>query len=80
MCAALHSNLLTLLLDISHIELQLSAYLFQSPAVFGGWGCGVCVQCKAGEEQLCISPTWPGLSSMNGGFADNFLGKSNRAT
>jgi alcohol dehydrogenase, propanol-preferring len=27
-------------------------------AVFGGWGCGVCVQCKAGEEQLCHSPRW----------------------
>jgi propanol-preferring alcohol dehydrogenase len=47
-------------------------------AVFGGWGCGVCVQCKAGEEQLCNSPRWPGLSSYNGGFADNILVPSYR--
>ncbi len=47
-------------------------------AVFGGWGCGVCVQCKAGEEQLCHSPRWPGLSSFDGGFADNILVPSYR--
>jgi propanol-preferring alcohol dehydrogenase len=22
-------------------------------AVFGGWGCGVCVYCKNGDEQMC---------------------------
>ena len=39
-------------------------------AVFGGWGCGVCQACKGGDEQLCISPGWPGLSQNDGGYAE----------
>ncbi|MDE1863458.1 MAG: NAD(P)-dependent alcohol dehydrogenase [Thaumarchaeota archaeon] len=39
-------------------------------AVFGGWGCGVCQACKGGDEQLCISPNWPGLSQCDGGYAE----------
>ena len=39
-------------------------------AVFGGWGCGVCQFCKGGDEQLCNSPIWPGLSQSDGGYAE----------
>jgi len=39
-------------------------------AVFGGWGCGICQACKSGDEQLCISPRWPGLSQSDGGYAE----------
>ena len=39
-------------------------------AVFGGWGCGVCQSCKGGDEQLCASPRWPGLSQNDGGYAE----------
>jgi alcohol dehydrogenase, propanol-preferring len=31
-------------------------------AIFGGWGCGVCIHCKGGDEQLCNEYTPPGLS------------------
>lgn len=39
-------------------------------AVFGGWGCGICESCKSGDEQLCNSPRWPGLSQFDGGYAE----------
>lgn len=39
-------------------------------AVFGGWGCGTCGCCKGGDEQLCVSPNWPGLSEYDGGYAE----------
>ncbi len=39
-------------------------------AVFGGWGCGICQACKSGDEQLCNTPRWPGLSQYNGGYAE----------
>jgi alcohol dehydrogenase, propanol-preferring len=39
-------------------------------AIFGGWGCGIGIHCKGGDEQLCNSPTWPGLSSFDGGFSE----------
>jgi alcohol dehydrogenase, propanol-preferring len=39
-------------------------------AVFGGWGCGICQACKSGDEQLCSSPRWPGLSQSDGGYAE----------
>jgi propanol-preferring alcohol dehydrogenase len=41
-------------------------------AVFGGWGCGVCINCKDGNEQLCPYPHWPGIMK-NGGFAEYIL-------
>jgi propanol-preferring alcohol dehydrogenase len=41
-----------------------------SVAVFGGWGCGICIFCKRGDEQLCTRPQWPGLSPSEGGFAE----------
>lgn len=47
-------------------------------AVFGGWGCGSCVYCKRGDEQMCIAPTWPGLSRYDGGFAEYLLVPSYR--
>lgn len=42
-------------------------------AVFGGWGCSFCKYCKSGDEQLCIRPTFPGLSRYGGGFAEYVL-------
>jgi alcohol dehydrogenase, propanol-preferring len=42
-------------------------------AVFGGWGCGICIHCKGGDEHLCNLAAWPGLSSLDGGFSENIL-------
>jgi propanol-preferring alcohol dehydrogenase len=39
-------------------------------AVFGGWGCGLCVYCKKGDEEMCVMPKWPGLSQYDGGFSE----------
>ena len=39
-------------------------------AVFGGWGCGICIYCKRGDEQLCDFPRWPGLSDYEGGYSE----------
>ena len=36
--------------------------------VFGGWGCGVCADCLAGEEQRCASGRSPGFQ-VDGGYA-----------
>ncbi|HEY6885005.1 MAG TPA: NAD(P)-dependent alcohol dehydrogenase [Nitrososphaeraceae archaeon] len=48
-------------------------------AVFGGWGCGICYYCKNGNEQLCINPIWPGLSSSHdGGYSQYILVPSYR--
>ena len=46
-------------------------------AVFGGWGCGVCVYCKNGYEQMCSFAKWPGITT-NGGFAEYVLVDSYR--
>lgn len=42
-------------------------------AVFGGWGCGHCDYCVGGHEQLCIAPTWAGLSKYDGGYAEYLM-------
>jgi len=42
-------------------------------AVFGGWGCGYCTYCKRGDEQMCLSAKWPGLSEYDGGFSEYLL-------
>ncbi len=39
-------------------------------AVFGGWGCGYCLYCKRGDEQMCQRAKWPGLSEYDGGFSE----------
>jgi propanol-preferring alcohol dehydrogenase len=41
-------------------------------AVFGGWGCGQCQVCLAGEEQLCAVSRWCGIGA-DGGFAEYML-------
>src|SRR5947207_8817589 len=46
--------------------------------VFGGWGCGICIDCKGGDEQLCNFASWPGFSSYDGGFSENILVPSYR--
>lgn len=38
-------------------------------AVFGGWGCGLCRFCLAGDEQLCNVMRWGGIGPP-GGYAD----------
>lgn len=42
-------------------------------AVFGGWGCGHCSYCVAGQDQLCEAPQWAGLSDRDGGYAEYLL-------
>jgi len=42
-------------------------------AVYGGWGDGFCDYCVAGEENLCPSMQWVGLSNHDGGFAEFLL-------
>jgi alcohol dehydrogenase, propanol-preferring len=46
-------------------------------AVFGGWGCGICTQCKNGNEQLCNYTKWPGIT-VDGGFSEYILVDSYR--
>lgn len=40
--------------------------------VFGGWGCGACAQCAAGEEQRCARSASPGFQ-RDGGYAEYLL-------
>ncbi len=47
-------------------------------AVFGGWGCGTCINCKGGDEHMCIFAKWPGLSSFDGGYSEFMLVPSYR--
>ena len=37
-------------------------------AVFGGWGCGECTECRRGEEQRCERSRAPGFQ-VDGGYA-----------
>jgi propanol-preferring alcohol dehydrogenase len=46
-------------------------------AVFGGWGCGMCISCKGGDEQSCAYANWPGIMT-NGGFAEYMVVDSYR--
>jgi propanol-preferring alcohol dehydrogenase len=40
--------------------------------VYGGWGCGVCVQCRTGDEQRCERSVAPGFQA-DGGYAEAML-------
>jgi propanol-preferring alcohol dehydrogenase len=40
--------------------------------VFGGWGCGACAQCAAGQEQRCDRSASPGFQ-RDGGYAEYLL-------
>jgi alcohol dehydrogenase, propanol-preferring len=40
--------------------------------VYGGWGCGECVQCRSGDEQRCEFSTAPGFQA-DGGYAEAML-------
>lgn len=44
----------------------------QPVAVFGGWGCGRCPVCLAGEEQLCDPGRWAGIG-VPGGYTEQLL-------
>jgi len=46
--------------------------------IFGGWGCGYCLYCKRGDEQMCQYAKWPGLSDYDGGFSEYILVPSYR--
>jgi propanol-preferring alcohol dehydrogenase len=39
---------------------------------FGGWGCGACRECAAGQEQRCLQGTSPGFQ-LDGGYAEYAL-------
>jgi propanol-preferring alcohol dehydrogenase len=41
-------------------------------AVFGGWGCGDCRECKTGDEQRCAQSRAPGFQ-VDGGYAEYLL-------
>jgi propanol-preferring alcohol dehydrogenase len=45
--------------------------------VFGGWGCGACRECSAGEEQRCLEGASPGFQ-LDGGYAEYVLGRHAR--
>ncbi len=40
--------------------------------VFGGWGCGSCADCRAGDEQRCARGRSPGFQE-DGGYAEAML-------
>jgi alcohol dehydrogenase, propanol-preferring len=40
--------------------------------VFGGWGCGDCIECQRGNEQRCARGHSPGFQA-DGGYADLLL-------
>jgi propanol-preferring alcohol dehydrogenase len=40
--------------------------------VSGSWGCGVCTQCKGGNEQICGKGKWAGFGP-EGGFSEFVL-------
>ena len=42
-------------------------------AVYGAWGDGICDYCVSGEENLCMTGQWVGLSSHDGGYAEYLL-------
>jgi propanol-preferring alcohol dehydrogenase len=41
-------------------------------AVFGGWGCGACADCRDGDEQRCPTGRSPGFQE-DGGYAEAVL-------
>ncbi len=45
--------------------------------VWGGWGCGVCRQCRSGDEQVCDVLRWGGLG-RSGGYAEYLVVPSTR--
>jgi propanol-preferring alcohol dehydrogenase len=40
--------------------------------VYGGWGCGECLQCRNGDEQRCADSVAPGFQA-DGGYAEAML-------
>jgi propanol-preferring alcohol dehydrogenase len=40
--------------------------------VYGGWGCGECLQCRNGDEQRCPASVAPGFQA-DGGYAEAML-------
>ncbi|MFP4149034.1 MAG: NAD(P)-dependent alcohol dehydrogenase [Nitriliruptoraceae bacterium] len=45
--------------------------------VWGGWGCGTCRVCRAGDEQVCDVLRWGGLG-LPGGYAEHLVVPSPR--
>lgn len=44
---------------------------------YGGWGCGVCIYRKGGDEQSCTYGNWPRIMT-NAGFAEYMVVDSYR--
>jgi alcohol dehydrogenase, propanol-preferring len=44
----------------------------EAVVVFGGWGCGVCGECRTGQEQRCPYGRSPGFQ-VDGGYAEAVL-------
>ena len=40
--------------------------------VYGGWGCGECLQCRSGDEQRCERSVAPGFQA-DGGYAEAMI-------
>jgi alcohol dehydrogenase, propanol-preferring len=40
--------------------------------VYGGWGCGTCLECRNGDEQRCADSVAPGFQA-DGGYAEAML-------
>lgn len=41
-------------------------------AISGGWGCEVCEYCRQGDDHLCASPMYPGVTA-DGGYSEYML-------
>ncbi len=41
-------------------------------AISGGWGCGICEYCKQGDDHLCVSSMYPGVTA-DGGYSEFML-------
>ena len=56
---------------VPHLGRQRLA-LGDAVVVSGGWGCGECRECRAGDEQRCATSRAPGFQ-VDGGYAESML-------
>jgi len=58
--------------DATHLLRRGRLKVGDAVVVAGGWGCGACDDCLAGEEQRCARSTAPGFQA-DGGYAEAML-------